>query len=252
MHRFFLTGRSLASDSIVDLGEIRHQLGRVLRMQPGEAIVLLDGDGCEYVTELREIDGGGAWGKVLLKRAAPGEPLARVTLYQCALKGDRMEWVLQKGTELGVSRFVPVISERTITRPAEKVARKSDRWRTIIREAAEQSRRGRLPELASPLYWADAIADAPSTDDGLRLMPWEEANGQPSLSQILGGQGNAAPPRRQVCLLIGPEGGISHDEMQSALALGWQSASLGPRILRAETAAVAALSILMSGLGEME
>jgi 16S rRNA (uracil1498-N3)-methyltransferase len=250
MHRFFLTDHALAAGAEVDLGAIRHQLGRVLRSQPGDTILLLNGDGQEYVTELSAITESGAIGVVRQARAATGEPRLQVTLYQCALKGGKMEWVLQKGTELGVSRFVPVISERTIVRPASRISRKYDRWRTILREAAEQSRRGLLPVLADPMSWSEAV-QAATAGGALRLFPWEAAGGALGLAQAVTASG-VRPKPRLACLLVGPEGGLSDAEARLALSNGWQLVTLGSRILRAETAALSALAILMSASGEME
>lgn len=214
-------------------------------MRPGDRITLLDGTGREFLTELQQIDETHAIGRVLQESKAAGEPAARQTLYQCVLKGDKLEWVLQKGTELGVSRFVPVVSERTIVRPASALLRKYGRWQSIVREAAEQSGRGLLPELAEPMTWAEALEDA----EGLRLAPWERADDHPGLAQAACEW--VGTERAPVNILVGPEGGLTDEEMQSAVVRGWQLVTLGPRILRAETAAIAAVSIAMSSLGEL-
>ncbi len=246
MHRFFLTNAQPAIGEAIDLSPLRHQLQRVLRAKPGDRVLLLDGRGFEYVTELEAANGRETTGRVLERHCAHGEPRAHVTLWQCALKADKMEWVLQKGTELGVSRFVPVISERTIVRPAAALLGKYERWRTIVREAAEQSGRGRVPELAEPLSYAEAVRQA----DGIRLLPWEDAGGAPSLAGRFGpAAGHAADAR--VSLLIGPEGGLSVAEAQVATETGWKLATLGPRTLRAETAALAAVALVMALAGEM-
>ncbi len=246
MQRFFLPDAHLAAGETADLGPLQRQLHRVLRARPGARILLLDGRGAEYVTELASIDERRATGRVLEKRAAAGEPRVQLSLYLCALKADKMEWVLQKGTELGVSRFVPVISERTIVRPAAAIAGKFERWRAILREAAEQSGRGILPQLEQPLSWHEAVAAA----EGLRLLPWEEAGGAPGLAQAFAAAFDAGDATR-VSLLIGPEGGVSADEAQSAAEAGWEQVTLGPRILRAETAALAAAAVVMALAGEM-
>jgi 16S rRNA (uracil1498-N3)-methyltransferase len=252
MHRFFLPGHPITVEASINLDELQHQLVRVLRMQPGDQIVLLNGDEQEYLTELVTLTAATATGRVLSVQTAP-EPKTFLTLYACVLKGDKMEWMLQKGTELGVSRFVPVISERTIVRPATKVARKYDRWRAILREAAEQSRRGKIPELSRPQTWVDAIHDAcaDGEPDTLRLIPWEEAR-QPSIVEAVRTHKAATGAPGQVELLIGPEGGISEGELALAVEHGWRTVTLGERILRAETAALAAVTILMSELCDMD
>ena len=178
---------------------------------------------------------------MLGKEPVQSEPGTELALYQCALKRDRFEWVLQKGTELGVSRFVPVISSRTEVRPAARLLPKYERWRAIIREAAEQSRRGRLPVLANPLLWDEALDQG----SGLRLLFWEEAEVNSR------GLGRVVRDVDNVALLVGPEGGISKQEAASATSRGWLPMSLGPRILRAETAALAAVTVVMTLSGEL-
>lgn len=234
-HWFFLTGLCAESDRLVDLSPISHQLRNVLRLDQGSVITVLDGSGAAFPTRIEALDAGRATGIVLAKEPVLSEPGIELTLFQCALKRDRFEWVLQKGTELGVSRFVPVISTRTVVRPAARLLPKYERWRAIIREAAEQSRRGRLPVLANPLLWDEAL----NQGSGLRLLVWEEADGNSS------NLGRAVTDAEEISLLLGPEGGIEMDEAAAATKRGWLPLSLGPRILRAETAAVAAATVVL-------
>lgn len=245
MHRFFLTEQPLQVQQLVDLTPLAHQLQMVLRLDFGAQIVLLDGAGSEYITEIRSLARRQASGWVIERRDAPGEPTIALTLYQCSLKADKFEWVLQKGVELGVARFVPVLSQRVVIRSASALQSKYTRWRTILREAAEQCGRGRIPDLAAPLTWAEAIAQPAD----LRLLPWEAASNSfvaPSLSQLL--SRHLIPTPRNVNLLIGPEGGIAPDEASPAQQAGWQVVSLGRRILRAETAALASIAVVMGCL----
>ncbi len=243
-HRFFLPQVPARLNCAVDLTALAHQLRNVLRLGPGDVITLLDGSGDAFPTQIVALNSQQATGRVLARQLVPSEPAADLTLYQCALKRERFEWVLQKGAELGVRRFVPVVSSRTVVRPAEKLLRKYDRWRAIIREAAEQSGRGRLPTLAHPLSWDKAVQHAV----GLRLLPWEEEkHTSPGIAEAL----TDWAPSGAVALLIGPEGGIGPHEAASALACGWQSVSLGPRILRAETAAVVALALVLHQAGAL-
>lgn len=236
MHRFFLTDSPIHATQPVDLTPLAHQLNKVLRLSTGTEIIVLDNQGNEYGVRITVLQAKYARGEVLSARPNSAEPQNGLTLYQCSLKADKFEWVLQKGTELGVTTFVPVISQRSIVRPAAALLKKYARWQAIIREAAEQCGRGRIPQLLAPLDWEAAVSHA----DGLRLLPWEEdqeviplLSSSPLQSQIRG-----AP---SVSLLIGPEGGIAPDEAHAARAVGWHAVSLGPRILRAETAALAAV-----------
>jgi 16S rRNA (uracil1498-N3)-methyltransferase len=245
MHRFFLTETPLVPNQVVDLAPIAHQVRKVLRMKPGEQIVLLDNRGAAYPTEIRALVKGSAIGYVLSCVPVESEPPVCLTLFLCVLKGGNFDWVLQKGTELGVSHFVPVISSRTVVRPMDKVTKKMDRYRAILREAAEQSGRGRLPTLGDPLGWDEAIHQA---TESLRLLPWEGGQDRPGLGAFLSSQ---PQPPTALSLLIGPEGGFDPEEITQAEAAGWQVVSLGPRILRAETAAQAAVTVALDRLGGM-
>ena len=236
LHRFFVTG-PLAAGMTVAVDEMAQQLTQVLRMQEGDEFVLLDGSGDEFLARLVTVSRHAAGAEVLHQRACAAEPQLHLSLYQCSLKQDKFEWVLQKGTELGVSRFVPVIAERSIVRPAAALLGKYARWTTIVREAAEQCGRARIPEIAPPLDWASAVG----AREGAGLLAWESAGGAPDLAAWLYGQASAPA---KLSLLIGPEGGVSENEVQAAVAQGWQLVNLGPRILRAETAAVAAAAML--------
>lgn len=248
LHRFFLPNHLLQPDQTVNLELLLHQLQVVLRLQPGVQIVLLDGEGQAFLAEILTLTRKAATGRVLVQLPNPPEPTVQLTLYQCSLKTDKFEWVLQKGVELGVSRFVPVISQRSIVRPATALLNKYTRWQAIIREAAEQCGRGRLPELAEPLDWPAAIAHPHQ----LRLLPWEAQNRSAASikAAVTAPQSNAATNPTSVALLIGPEGGITAAEAQAAQTAGWQTVTLGPHILRAETAALTAIVLVMEHLGQ--
>jgi 16S rRNA (uracil1498-N3)-methyltransferase len=257
MHRFYLPEAKLIVGQSVDLTPVARQLTRVLRLSPGAQIVLFNGDGHEYRTEVTGLGPGGAVGQILTACMPATEPPIGLTLYQCSLKGDKFEWVLQKGTELGVSCFVPVVSAHSIVRPVAALRKKYARWQAILREAAEQSGRVRVPTLAEPLSVERAIEGA----RGVRLLPYETAASVPSLSVAVetlhcnvskAGEGEEAVETLHcnvstgVALLIGPEGGFAPEEVALARHAGWQIVTLGPRILRAETAALAAVAIIIA------
>ena len=236
MQRFYVPTTELAIHHTVDLTPLARQLGRVLRLAPGAQIVLFNGDGFDYVIEITEIARNFSEGVVVARQARRGETALALTLYQSSLKNDKFEWVLQKGTELGVARFVPVISARSIVRPAAALLKKYERWHVILREAAEQSGRSRVPTLDEPLAIDDALVLAP----GLRLLPYEAGAGDADTPGLLHAKDGAG----EVSLLIGPEGGFETGEIAIARANDWQIVSLGPRILRAETAAIAATALI--------
>jgi len=217
----------------------------VLRLKAGNQVVVLDGQGNEYDVEITELDSQNAFGQVTTQRLSTSEPKTRVTLLLCLTQREKFEWILQKCTEVGVSVIIPVISSRSLIQSSKDVASKYDRWQRILREAAEQSHRGRIPKLEQPLQFSDALTlDEISAD--LRLIPWEGEMTR-GLREVLQND-----PSDGASLLIGPEGGFSEDEVSAAQKAGFIPVSLGPRILRMETAAIAAVVMVLFQRGDME
>lgn len=212
----------------------------VLRLGPGDHVIVLDDSGWEYHVQLDRIDRYSATGTVLSKKLAGGEPRTKIVVFQGLLKGSKFEYVLQKCTEVGVVAFVPVVTARAIV-PGESVADRHDRWARIIQEAAEQARRGRLPRLHPVVDFKTALKQAA----GLTLLPWEGEESR-GLRSVLAGRKVFA-----VNLFIGPEGGFREDEVALAIEHGAIPVSLGPRILRAETAGVVAASAILYELGDL-
>jgi 16S rRNA (uracil1498-N3)-methyltransferase len=243
-HRFFVPPASITGDRVAFDAAIAHQLRHVLRLRPGARVIVLDNAGSAYEVVLETVERDTAVGRITARRAAEGEARVRVTLYQSMIKRARFEWLLQKGTELGVARFVPTYSRRTVAGGTRLGEAKRTRWERIIREAAEQCRRGRLPDLAPPMSLADACHESVRAHD-LAILPWEEQAGH-GLASVLRGR---TAPLDSVALLIGPEGGFDADEVQLARARGVHVVTLGPRILRAETAGVVAASVVLYELG---
>jgi 16S rRNA (uracil1498-N3)-methyltransferase len=242
-HRFFVDV-PLAVGQVASVDRLAPQLSSVLRLKPGDEIVLLDGSGREYPALIQALSPKYAAALVVSVQECRSEAAVPLTLYQCSLKQDKFEWVLQKATELGVARVVPVISARSIVRPAEALLKKYDRWRTILREAAEQSRRGRIPVLEAPLGWAQAVQSL----QGFGFVAWEEAGAAQGLGEAVGNC-QWSMVNGQLSMVVGPEGGLTAAEVQMAQNAGWQVVSLGPRVLRAETAALAAVTIVQDRIG---
>jgi 16S rRNA (uracil1498-N3)-methyltransferase len=240
MHRFFIEpGLSLEPDTDIALPEaLTHQVGHVLRLRAGARVVLLDDSGWESEVELTQFSRAAVGGRVVARRPVAGEDGTAVTLYACLLKGEKFDWVVQKATELGVRRIVPLMSERTVSGAA-----KGDRWARIAREAAEQSRRGRLPVVDAPRAWAAGMAEV--AGETVALVPWEEA-GDPLPAALLA-RARSGP---RTGLIIGPEGGLTAAEVVAAQAAGAVPISLGPRILRAETACISAIGLWMAVSGD--
>lgn len=273
MHRFFVPPEWITERQAVLGGPVAHQVCRVLRMRPGERIILLDDSGWEFETEIGAVEPDRVKGRVLRKRLSKGEPRTKISLYQGVLKADRFEFVLQKATELGVVEFVPLITARTIVARMNAVRKKRERWERIVREAAEQSGRGRLPRLREPMLFAGACARAQQSG-GLSLLPWEEerSGGGLNLKRALREtdpfsvnlfvgpeEGFSAEESdlarhygvRPVNLFIGPEGGFTQEEVNLARRHDIPTVTLGSRVLRAETAAIVAVAVILHEMGDL-
>ncbi len=247
MHRFFIPPAWIHGETVLLSDDVAHQLRHVLRLRPGARIVVLDDRGWEYEVELLTVEHKAARGMICERRPAGGEPPVQLTLAQALLKKDNFEWVLQKGTEIGVTRFVPLITARTVAAGDEGISpAKRERWARIVREAAEQSRRGALPVIEAPLTFSAALN---SLSADLTLIAWEEERAI-SLRQALAELRGADVS--QVTVFIGPEGGFTVQEVAQAQARGAQTVSLGTRILRAETAATAAALLVLYELGALD
>ncbi len=243
-NRFFVSAASLAGEQVRLSPEQAHQVHHVLRLRPGDAIVVLDDSGAEYDVILTSVGPREAVGRVTNTHPAPGEPATEVTLFQSLLVREKFEWVLQKGTEIGVAQFVPVLTERSIVREKHLEKNKLERWRRIVTEAAEQSQRGRMPKIEPLTPFREAVAQARSFDRCLIAAPFQKTA---ALREILRGAG----PGLSLALLIGPEGGFTPEEVALACEKGAVPIGLGPRVLRTETAAVVAAALILYELGEM-
>ncbi len=245
MNRFFVSTADLAGDRVRLSPEQAHQITHVLRLKPGDAIVVLDDTGTEYDVQLTTVGLRETVGQVVGGRPARGEPTARVTLFQSMLAREKFEWVLQKGTEVGVARFAPVLTERSLVRARRIEEKKVERWRRIVVEAAEQSHRGRIPTLDQLAAFDRAISGLSEFDRCLIAAP---SHGGSSLRELLQGLGGRAV---SIALMVGPEGGFSEEEVDTACRGGAGPISLGPRILRTETCAVVASALILHELGDM-
>lgn len=237
MHRFFVDPEILKGNRVVLPAPQAHQIRKVLRLRPGSPILVLDNSGMEYEVVLRQVDKQQVVGEAIAKRPCPNEPSVHLTLYQALMNRDKFEWVLQKGTEIGVSRFVPVVTQRSLVQDVDIKASKQARWHKIITEAAEQSRRGCVPELHPPQTLAQALADYPPQPG---LVAWEGSGGL-TLPEALAGEERPS----HISLFIGPEGGFAIEEVKAAQAAGMKAITLGKRILRAETAALVASALIL-------
>jgi 16S rRNA (uracil1498-N3)-methyltransferase len=216
-------------------GENARHLGQVLRAEPGEVCELSDNRSV-YLAEVEAVRKDEVRFRILEPLAAEELPL-RLTLFLALIKFERFEWAVEKATELGVEAIVPVSTARSEKGLEQAAVKRVERWRRIARESSQQSRRVRLPEIAAPVTFARALA----TSSALRYFLDESA--APPLLAALPAQRRAGD---EAHLLVGPEGGWTDTERHSAAEAGWTRVWLGPAILRAETAALAALAVLTS------
>jgi 16S rRNA (uracil1498-N3)-methyltransferase len=243
MRRFTLRPDQLADGRVTfDADESRH-LARVLRLRPGDTVLATDGAGRDFTVRL-ESTGDRATGTVLAEALAMAVSPLAVTLIQGVPKGDRMESIVRAATELGVASVRPALCERTVVRLEPGRWRdRARRWQRVAREAAKQCGRAVIPEVETPRPLAELLAARQPAD--LSLCLWE-AEGTP-LGQVLA---TAVSPRSAL-VLIGPEGGLARAEVETARAGGFTVVSLGPRILRTETAGPAVTAILQSRFGDL-
>lgn len=245
MSWFFVAPGAVAGDQVTLDPDDSHHLLRVLRAQSGEAFTAVAG-GTAYRCRLAGSAGGRAVGAVVEAVPVQTEPPVAATVFQGLAKGDKLEWVIQKVTELGAAAVVPVECARSVVRlEAKKAAERVARWQRIAREAAQQSRRGQVPVIEPVQGWAQAARRAQEFD--LALVAWEREAGAPGLRDRLAG----VAPGARLALYVGPEGGLTEAEAAAAAAAGAHLVGLGPRILRTETAALAALAAALYAVGDL-
>ena len=239
MTRFFVEPGELARESICLTGE-NAQHAKVLRLREGEQVLVCDGMGQEAVCRVENADFDLT---VLERRACLTEAKVRVSVYMAFPKGDKLEHVIQKATELGVYEIVAFPSARCVSKPDEKSLRKKlERWQKIAASAAEQSGRGRIPRVVILPSFAEALNRGAQTD--LPMLFYENERATTLHMALTSGQWKSA------ALLTGPEGGLEEKEVEKAMAAGWKVGTLGRRILRCETAPLCALSAVMYAAGE--
>lgn len=240
--------RIFVTDPLTPGAEVRlsasaaSHVSKVLRLKEGAPLIVFDGTGGEHRSEITRVAGSNV--HVALKEFMPGAPESalKLTLVQGVSRGERMDWTLQKATELGVSAIVPVLTARSVVRLDERQSlAKREHWQAVVVSACEQCGRTRVPEIAPPVRLRDYLAT--SKKEGLRL----------ALSPVAQGSlaGLASVPQK-VELLIGPEGGLDDNEHLIAEQAGYLPVRLGPRVLRTETASVVALSVLQALWGDLQ
>jgi len=241
LHRFFVEPAQISEGRVRFSRGQTHQIARVLRMRPGDALAVFDGTGAEHEAELIALDAGEATALLKGIRATAPEPALRLILLQGLPKSEKMELIVQKATELGIHRIVPLLCARSVPKGSARIPR----WRIIAREAAEQSGRAVVPMIDDPVsFTAFFAAQGGPGLRGIALWEDEEKRG---LREALGLVSHAG----RLHVLVGPEGGLAPDEVALAGDQGLVTASLGQRTLRTETATLVALSIIQYELGDL-
>lgn len=230
-------------------GEQAHYLRDVLRLSPGDEFVAVLPDGCEAQVTITNADAQGLEGQVLAV-TPPSPPPGRLLLYTALSKHKRFEWMLQKVTEVGTSEIFPLLTERAVVRPrAERLPSQVARWNKITEAAARQCESPSVPAVHSPTKFAEALQHWQAQQvPGLMFTPATREQPEAHLKQVLADLDR--PPT--LALFLGPEGGFSPAEIAAATAAGLQPVSLGPRILRAETAAVVAVALCLYELSHRD
>ena len=248
MRRFFVEGISRGDRSVCIRGDEFYHLSRVLRLKENTEVALFDGRGLELSGTIAALDDEQARIEVTGVSEQRGESPLEITLLQAMTKGGKMDLIIQKGTEIGVASFRPFFSDRTVPKAgadASAGAKRSARWRKIAVEAAKQCGRSVVPDIREPVPFEEVLA---GIEDGLKLMPWEMEQ-EKGLRETIREEGRAGVEK--AVILIGPEGGLTEENVATARQHGFIPVSLGPRILRTETAAIAALAIVQHCLGDM-
>lgn len=244
--RFFIEpssfDRANKTVAVTDAAVVK-QLVNVLRFTGGEQIILLDGEGEAFRCTISRLERGGRGAeprceaRIETVERVTAEPAVKLTLALPLLKSDRFDWAIEKLTELGVSSIVPLATRRSVVLPGGGIEQKLKRWQTIMREAAEQCERGVVPDIVSPLAFTEFIERLPAGDT--TFICAERINAQPLSSAL-----HAANQTASLVVLVGPEGGWTEEELKLAETAGAKPVTLGARILRSETAAIHAASLI--------
>lgn len=242
MANFYIKSEDIVGNTACITGEEAQHISRVLRMKKGDSVTLCDGEGNFYEAKLSEFSEKEVTAEILSSRRAETEPFTQITIFQGVPKNPKLETIVQKATEIGVVRIVPMDTVRAVAK-LDKSA-KVDRLRKIAKEAAKQSKRGIIPYVNDCVSFKEAVKMASEAD--LAIIPYEEET-EVSLKKALQGQ-----KPRTVSVMIGPEGGFEKEETEAAKASGIVSVTLGKRILRTETAPLVVSAAILYQLDEME
>ena len=247
MHRFVVDPANIKDDEVLIEGHDLIHLKNVLRLKPKDIIHVFDGSGMEYVSAIVSVNENNALARIQSSYKSETEPELRVTLFQGIPKGDKMDLIIQKTVELGVHKIVPMMTERTVVKLKEKdIAKKVNRWSRIAKESAKQCGRAYIPQLVHPIEFQHLPDMLKEYDASILLY---ENESKKCLKEVL--KCYTINKIDDISIIVGPEGGFAHQEIETYRNLGYDTVGLGRRILRTETASISTLSIIMYELGEM-
>jgi 16S rRNA (uracil1498-N3)-methyltransferase len=245
MHKFFICKENIFGENLHITNEDVNHIYRVLRLNKGDIILVSDGEGREYISKIIDISKQTVVCEIVETYDNLSEPPVKITLYQGLPKAQKMELIIQKGVEIGVCRIQPIITQRVVVKTEGKdISNKLERWRKISEEAAKQSNRGVIPEVLEPITFDEAIEEFKNLD--LSIVPYEKEKSN-GLKRILLDNSSA----KNIGIIIGPEGGFDEFEIEKCIKNGIIPVTLGPRILRTETAGIAVSSMILYELGDM-
>ncbi len=245
MQRFYIHRQDITQGRGIIKGQEAIHLTRVLRCRPGETVELLDGEGKSYLAKIETLSPREVTLDILKELFSSSESPIRITVAQGMLKDKKMDMLVRHLTELGITRWQPFFSERSIPKPDKKrIKKRVERWDTIARSAIKQCGRTRVPRISPPVRFNILMNICSTTDEKIAF--WEKS--QRPINHL---QRKNRQPIQSIVLLIGPEGGLSETEIETAETAGFNAYSLGPRILRAETASITACALIQNLFGDL-
>lgn len=245
MHRFFVDKENIQSDKITITGEDVKHIKNVLRLSEQDEVCLCDKQGTDYIVRIVDLSKEKIICEIVETKSSNTEPPVEIILYQGIPKATKMDLIIQKSTEIGVAKIVPVLTSRTIVKiqDMKKEEKKLERWSKIAEESAKQSRRSIIPEIPKIYTFDDMMKEL--KDNGLIIVPYENEK-KVGIKEVLKDK-----PSRKVNIVIGPEGGFEEDEVQMLKTIDANIVSLGPRILRTETAGFVTSALVLYELGDL-
>ncbi|WIV10686.1 16S rRNA (uracil(1498)-N(3))-methyltransferase [Proteiniborus sp. MB09-C3] len=245
MHRFFVDKENIRDNKVAIIGEDVKHIRNVLRLKEEDIISICDKQGMDYIAEIIDLSKEKVVCDIIETKISNSEPPIEVILYQGIAKSTKMDLIIQKSTEVGVAKIVPVITDRTIVKiqDRKKEENKLERWNKITEEAAKQSKRGIIPEVCQILSFNEMLETL--KNNGIIIVPYENEENI-GIKEILRGAAN-----KKINIVIGPEGGFEEEEIELLKAIGAHIVSLGPRILRTETAGLVTSAIVLYELGDL-